>query len=177
MHRPLTPTPLHQIHHDALAHHEVRLLVKRDDLIHPAIPGNKWRKLTPNLEAARRAGHGIILTFGGAYSNHIYAVASAGQLFGFRTIGVIRGEEHLPLIAGTPGLRRTWVRETAQKLMGDDVLIVTGMEFDDRATLDAALVSDAMKAGGRNLREIAPGIVTLLVMEDATELEAAATPA
>lgn len=97
MHRPLTPTPLHQIHHDALAHHEVRLLVKRDDLIHPAIPGNKWRKLTPNLEAARRAGHGIILTFGGAYSNHIYAVASAGQLFGFRTIGVIRGEEHLPL--------------------------------------------------------------------------------
>ena len=86
-------------------------------------------------------------------------------------------EEHLPLIAGTPGLRRTWVRETAQKLMGDDVLIVTGMEFDDRATLDAALVSDAMKAGGRNLREIAPGIVTLLVMEDATELEAAATPA
>jgi uncharacterized protein (TIGR02118 family) len=85
-------------------------------------------------------------------------------------------EEHLPLIAATPGLRGTWVRETAQKLMGDDVLIVTGMEFDDRVSLDAALTSDAMKAGGRNLREIAPGIVTLLAMEDASELEAAAAP-
>lgn len=82
-------------------------------------------------------------------------------------------DEHLPLIAATPGLRRTWIRETAQKLMGDEVVIVTGMEFDDRASLDAGLVSDAMKAGGRNLREIAPGIVTLLVMEDAADLESA----
>jgi uncharacterized protein (TIGR02118 family) len=85
-------------------------------------------------------------------------------------------EEHLPLIAATPGLRGTWIRETTQKLMGDDVLIVTGMTFDDRESLDAALTSDAMKAGGRNLREIAPGLVTLLVMEAATALEAAAQP-
>jgi uncharacterized protein (TIGR02118 family) len=85
-------------------------------------------------------------------------------------------EEHLPMIATTPGLRGTWIRETTQKLMGDDVVIVTGMKFDDRASLDAALTSDAMKAGGRNLREIAPGLVTLLVMEVATELEAAAVP-
>jgi uncharacterized protein (TIGR02118 family) len=85
-------------------------------------------------------------------------------------------EEHLPLIARTPGLRRTWVSETAQKLMGEDVVLVTGMEFDDRPSLDAALVSDAMKAGGRNLREIAPGIVTLLVLDGAPDLESAATP-
>lgn len=97
VHRQLAPTPLHEIHDDTLARHEVRLLIKRDDLIHPAMPGNKWRKLIPNLEAARHAGHDTVLTFGGAYSNHIHAVASAGRLFGFRTIGIIRGEEHLPL--------------------------------------------------------------------------------
>jgi 1-aminocyclopropane-1-carboxylate deaminase/D-cysteine desulfhydrase-like pyridoxal-dependent ACC family enzyme len=85
------PTPLQEI---TLA--GVRLLVKRDDLIHPLVPGNKWRKLKYNLAAARAAGHDTLLTFGGAYSNHIHAVASAGKLFGFHTIGVIRGEEHLP---------------------------------------------------------------------------------
>jgi 1-aminocyclopropane-1-carboxylate deaminase len=87
------PTPLREV---ALPEAGVRLLVKRDDLIHPSIPGNKWRKLKYNLAAARDAGHDTLLTFGGAYSNHIHAVASAGRLFGFHTIGVIRGEEHLP---------------------------------------------------------------------------------
>lgn len=82
--------------------------------------------------------------------------------------------EHLPLVAATPGLRRTWVSRTAQALMGDDVVLVTGMEFDDRTSLDAALSSDAMRAGGRNLREIAPGLVTLLVLESDPALEAAA---
>ncbi|WP_433302322.1 1-aminocyclopropane-1-carboxylate deaminase/D-cysteine desulfhydrase [Actinoplanes sp. CA-030573] len=79
----------------------MRVLLKRDDLIHPDFPGNKWRKLKYNLEAA--AGHETLLTFGGAYSNHILATAAAGHYFGFRTIGIIRGEEHLPL---NPVLRR-----------------------------------------------------------------------
>jgi 1-aminocyclopropane-1-carboxylate deaminase len=89
-------TPLQEIVDPRLAAAGVRLLVKRDDLIHPQVRGNKWRKLKYNLEAARAAGHDTLLTFGGAYSNHIHAVASAGRLFGFRTVGVIRGEEHLP---------------------------------------------------------------------------------
>ena len=75
-------------------------------------------------------------------------------------------EEHLPLVAQTPGLRSTTVQETTAKLMGDDVILATRMEFDDRASLDAALASDAMGAAGKILREIAPGIVTLLVLED-----------
>ena len=75
-------------------------------------------------------------------------------------------EEHLPLVAQTPGLRSTTVQETSAKLMGDDVILATRMEFDDRASLDAALASDAMRAAGKILREIAPGIVTLLVLED-----------
>jgi 1-aminocyclopropane-1-carboxylate deaminase len=75
----------------------IRVLMKRIDLIHPFISGNKWFKLKYNLEKARREGYGTLLTFGGAYSNHIHATAAAGKIFGFKTIGLIRGEEHLPL--------------------------------------------------------------------------------
>ncbi|WP_232327574.1 1-aminocyclopropane-1-carboxylate deaminase/D-cysteine desulfhydrase [Herbidospora yilanensis] len=62
------------------------VLLKRDDLLHPDIPGNKWRKLKYNVTGEP------IVTFGGAYSNHIRAVAAAGREFGFPTGGVIRGE-------------------------------------------------------------------------------------
>lgn len=96
------PSPLTELHDDLLSDAGVRVLLKRDDLIHPELPGNKWRKLNYNLAAARDAGTRRLLTFGGAYSNHIRAVAAAGQIFGFDTIGVIRGEEHLPL---NPSLR------------------------------------------------------------------------
>src|SRR5215210_6648925 len=75
-------------------------------------------------------------------------------------------EEHLPLVARAPGLRRTVVEEVTSKLMGDDVILTTRMEFDDREAVDAGLASDAMRAAGKNLREIAPGIVTLLVLEE-----------
>jgi 1-aminocyclopropane-1-carboxylate deaminase/D-cysteine desulfhydrase-like pyridoxal-dependent ACC family enzyme len=70
----------------------VRLLLWRDDLAHPGLPGNKARKLKYNLQTARKQGHHTLLTFGGAYSNHIAAVATAGRLFGFKTIGLIRGD-------------------------------------------------------------------------------------
>ncbi|GAB3860190.1 pyridoxal-phosphate dependent enzyme [Hymenobacter terrigena] len=75
------------------AAHGVRLLLWRDDLVNPDLPGNKARKLKYNLVAAREQGHHTLLTFGGAYSNHIAAVAAAGRLLGFRTIGLIRGDE------------------------------------------------------------------------------------
>jgi 1-aminocyclopropane-1-carboxylate deaminase/D-cysteine desulfhydrase-like pyridoxal-dependent ACC family enzyme len=75
----------------------VRLFVKREDLLHPVISGNKWRKLKYNIMAAREANETTLLTFGGAYSNHIHAVAGAAQDYGFESIGIIRGEEHLPL--------------------------------------------------------------------------------
>ncbi len=71
----------------------VSLFIKREDLLHPLIPGNKLRKLKYNLEHAREQGKNTLLTFGGAFSNHIAAVAAAGKEYGFRTIGVIRGEE------------------------------------------------------------------------------------
>ena len=83
-----------EIFHDDLGGTGIKLYVKREDLIHEFISGNKWRKLKYNLEEAHRLGYKKLLTFGGAYSNHIYATAAAGVLSGFETIGVIRGESH-----------------------------------------------------------------------------------
>jgi uncharacterized protein (TIGR02118 family) len=85
--------------------------------------------------------------------------------------------EHLPLIAATPGLRATRVRRVVEALgEATDLVLVTSMAFDDRAAMDAGLASDAMRAAGRNLRAIAPGLSTLLVLEDAPELDEAASP-
>lgn len=79
--------------------------------------------------------------------------------------------EHLPLVADTPGLRRTLVQRVSQALGSKtDLVLITSMTFDDRAALDAGLASDAMRAAGRNLREIAPGLASLLVLEDAHDL-------
>jgi 1-aminocyclopropane-1-carboxylate deaminase len=76
---------------------KLKIFIKRDDLIHPQIHGNKWRKLKYNLLAFRESGKSQILTFGGAFSNHIHATAAAGQLFNIKTIGIIRGERIAPL--------------------------------------------------------------------------------
>ena len=78
----------------------IQVFIKREDLLHPNISGNKFRKLKYNLMAARKAGYQTLLTFGGAYSNHIAAVAAAGHEFGFHTIGIIRGEELVDKING-----------------------------------------------------------------------------
>jgi 1-aminocyclopropane-1-carboxylate deaminase/D-cysteine desulfhydrase-like pyridoxal-dependent ACC family enzyme len=90
-------TPVEEIKNDLLVQKGLRLFIKRDDLVHPYISGNKFRKLKYNLERARAENHRTLLTFGGAYSNHIYALAAAGALEGFNTIGIIRGEEYHPL--------------------------------------------------------------------------------
>jgi 1-aminocyclopropane-1-carboxylate deaminase len=76
---------------------EVRLFIKRIDKIHPFVSGNKWFKLKYNLFEAKKQGLNTLLTFGGAYSNHISATAFAAQEKGINSIGIIRGEEHLPL--------------------------------------------------------------------------------
>lgn len=72
---------------------QVEIFIKREDLLHPHISGNKFRKLKYNLREARKQKKKKILTFGGAFSNHISAIAAAGMEFGFASIGVIRGEE------------------------------------------------------------------------------------
>ena len=83
---------------------DVNLFIKREDLVHPIISGNKFRKLKYNLEEAKNQNHQTLLTFGGAFSNHIVAVAGAGKEFGFQTIGIIRGEELASKIEDNPSL-------------------------------------------------------------------------
>jgi 1-aminocyclopropane-1-carboxylate deaminase len=75
----------------------IQVSIKREDLNHPRISGNKWWKLKYNLEAAIAQKHHTLLTFGGAYSNHIYATAATAKASGLRSIGIIRGEEVSPL--------------------------------------------------------------------------------
>lgn len=72
---------------------DVKLYLKREDLLHPEVSGNKFRKLKYNLKEAEAQNYGQVLTFGGAYSNHIAATAAAARLSGLQSIGVIRGEE------------------------------------------------------------------------------------
>ncbi len=71
----------------------ISIFIKREDELHPFISGNKYRKLKYNLEEAFRLKKDTLLTFGGAYSNHIAATAAAGFEHNFKTIGVIRGNE------------------------------------------------------------------------------------
>ncbi len=92
-----TPTPIQEIHSNLLTEAGVRLLIKREDLNHPHVSGNKWWKLKYNIAKAVKQNKNVLLTFGGAYSNHIYSTAAAAQELGLKSIGVIRGEETLPL--------------------------------------------------------------------------------
>jgi uncharacterized protein (TIGR02118 family) len=72
--------------------------------------------------------------------------------------------EHLPLIAQVPGLRSTEVEVVSQRYAGDDIVVVTRMTFDDQPSLDAGMASPEMRAAGRNLREIAPDMLTLVAL-------------
>jgi 1-aminocyclopropane-1-carboxylate deaminase len=83
----------------------IAVTIKRDDLIHPIVSGNKFRKLKYNLLQAKKENKKSLLTFGGAFSNHIAAVAFAAQEQGFQSIGIIRGDELSNKIASNPTLQ------------------------------------------------------------------------
>lgn len=87
------PIALQILSYPLLEEKRVQLAVMRLDQVHSEVSGNKFFKLKYNLEEAKRLGKKTILTFGGAFSNHIYATASAAQLTGFQSIGIIRGED------------------------------------------------------------------------------------
>ena len=103
----------------------IELFIKREDKLHPIISGNKFRKLNHNIQEAKKLGHTTLLTFGGAFSNHILAVAGAGAEFGFKTIGIIRGEELENKIAENPTLAK------AQEL-GMQFYFVTRTAYRDK---------------------------------------------
>lgn len=90
---PEITTPLVRIRDPLFDDFDIQVYIKREELNHPHIQGNKWHKLKFNLKAAQKEGKTALLTFGGAYSNHIAATAYAGKAHGFNTIGLIRGDE------------------------------------------------------------------------------------
>jgi len=85
-------TPLQKIDHPLFQQYGVELYIKREDLVHKQISGNKWYKLKHNLQHAKDQGFSRLVSFGGAFSNHLHAMAFAGQQLGFETIGFVRGE-------------------------------------------------------------------------------------
>jgi 1-aminocyclopropane-1-carboxylate deaminase/D-cysteine desulfhydrase-like pyridoxal-dependent ACC family enzyme len=122
------PTPLLELHHPVISKAGVNVIVKREDLNHPLVSGNKWWKLKYNLIAAAETAHKTILTFGGAFSNHIYATAAASREAGFKSIGLIRGERTLPLnpileFATLQGMQIHYLAREAFRLKATDPFI------------------------------------------------------
>ncbi|WP_372881313.1 1-aminocyclopropane-1-carboxylate deaminase/D-cysteine desulfhydrase [Psychromonas sp.] len=119
----INPSPLQPVKHPLLDALQLTLSVKRDDLLHPEISGNKWRKLKYNLLEARRQQVDHIVSFGGAYSNHLHALAAAGFHFNFKTKAIIRGESSY---AGNPTLKQC-------SAWGMELQFVTRQEYKKRA--------------------------------------------
>jgi 1-aminocyclopropane-1-carboxylate deaminase len=90
------PSPIEEIYDECWNSKGIQVFVKRDDLIHPIISGNKWRKLKNYLQTFSFNTHSGLLSFGGAYSNHLYALAFAGHSLRIPTVGIIRGDELHP---------------------------------------------------------------------------------
>ncbi len=86
-------SPEEEIFNPIFREKNIRVFVKRDDLIHPFISGNKWRKLKYNLREAKNLNKTHLITFGGAYSNHLLATAAASAKFGFKSTAFVRGEK------------------------------------------------------------------------------------
>lgn len=116
------PSPVEAVEFDGLHFH-----VKRDDLIHPEVSGNKWRKLRLNIAAVQESNAAGILTFGGAFSNHIAATAAAGRILGLKTIGIIRGEpqyaqNHTLRKASADGMELHFISRSEYKSLRDENL-------------------------------------------------------
>ncbi|WP_341502851.1 pyridoxal-phosphate dependent enzyme [Gallaecimonas sp. GXIMD4217] len=111
----MLPSPLQRLLHPELARRGVTLRVKRDDLIHPLVSGNKWRKLKYSLARAREDGRAGILSFGGAFSNHLHALAAACEGAGLACHGVVRGE---PAYADNPTLSACRARGMGLSFVG-----------------------------------------------------------
>lgn len=113
------------------------IILLREDQNHPEISGNKWWKLKYNLDEALRLGKKTLLTFGGAYSNHIYASAAAANELNLKSIGIIRGEETLPLnptlsFVKTKGMELVYVsREEYRRKTDRDFLRRLSERFGD----------------------------------------------
>ena len=132
-----TETPIQEIEEPFLEEAGVRLLIKREDQSHPLVSGNKWWKLKYNLLEAIKEKKETLLTFGGAFSNHIFATAAAANELGIKSIGIIRGEEKAPLnptlaFAKENGMQLKYVsRENYRQKTDADFIEKLREEFGD----------------------------------------------
>ncbi|MEY2863072.1 MAG: hypothetical protein RLY58_779 [Pseudomonadota bacterium] len=102
LHQVLPASPVQRLDHPVLQQHQIELWIKRDDLLHPMLIGNKYRKSAVYFRQALAYGVGTLVSFGGAYSNHLLALAAMGQHTGIRTVGCVRGEidqSNAPILA------------------------------------------------------------------------------
>ena len=152
-------SPLQRLHDQRWEERGVAFWIKRDDLLAPApndpLCGNKWRKLQYNLIQAKQEGYTQLLTFGGAYSNHLAAVASAGRHFDFKTVGVVRGEsvENPTLVrAQQDGMRLHFIDRTSYRSKTDPLFLKTLLEqFGPAYILPEGGTNDAAYGGCRQL--------------------------
>ena len=143
--------------------------LRREDLVHPHISGNKYRKLKYNIAFAKANGHKTLLTYGGAYSNHIAATAAAGQAYGFDTVGIIRGEEMGDQLERTLRENKTLAFAVAQ---GMQLKFISRQEYKEKGTdrFRESLLSQfepyyELPEGGTNLLAI-KGCKEILTPED-----------
>jgi len=150
------PSPISRILAPIATEMGVELWIKREDQIHPDLSGNKWRKLEHNLIQMKKEAKTGLLTFGGAYSNHIYATAAAGHYFNFPTIGIIRGEAHTPL---NPTL-------TYATKMGMQLHYVSRSDYRNKAQLSKQFTTKypnyyLLPEGGTNIHAL-PGCAAII---------------
>ncbi len=160
--------PLEPVKSRLLANAGIELLLRRDDLIDEQISGNKFYKLFYNLIAAKRQGYRQLLSFGGAYSNHLHALAAAGSRYGFQTVGIVRGERPDVLSATLQdaeawGMRLVFVSR-------DNYRVVQQPDVPASAALKAQITADYGSAywipeGGANLN----GALGMKLLGEVTE--------
>jgi 1-aminocyclopropane-1-carboxylate deaminase len=129
------PSAIDEIHDDLFEQKNLRVFVKRDDLIHPIISGNKWRKLREYIQIAQFNGLKQLISFGGAYSNHLYALAYAGMELGIATTGIIRGDELTP--ESNPYL-------TQMKNWGMDLVFLKRPEYHEKIVPEGVDQNDSL---------------------------------
>lgn len=164
------PSPIEQIFDPIWSDQNIELYIKREDLIHPLVNGNKYRKLKYNLESKPNC----IITFGGAFSNHIHATASAGKIFNIPTVGIIRGEmdECNPtlLYAISCGMNLHFVDRTSYKLKEESELAQAIIsQYDDPLILPEGGNNNMARKG---TAEVALEIKTQLPLLDVIALSA-----
>lgn len=140
--------------------HNIKLTVKREDLLHPHISGNKFRKLKYNILQAKADGHHTLLTFGGAFSNHIAATAAAGKEYGIKTIGIIRGEELFDKVVENPTL-------SFAKQCGMELIFVSRDDYN-RKTEEAFI--EKLGAGHGNFYLVPEGGTNELAVKGCEEI-------